>query len=440
VPIDAGHLVTSSITETNYTDCGNVYNRYYAVTAVNENGESAPSNEDRASASCGSAMAITLPVLNATALTESAADPVVTKYYFAGGKRVAMDRDGVVQYLATDHLGSTSLVLDDQGSVVAESRHYPYGEERWRWPQEGTFPTEYRFTGQKLVDSAGGTYHMGARFYDSALGRWISADTLVPEPGSPQSFNRYAYALGNPLRFVDPTGYYSEDEIMLALEVETWDEVLAMFQLGGVLEGLWGWLEILRRADDGDMVMWGALQGTTDGQSSIGALPQNMGFFRRDDAGHILVGSGAHTEFAAEGRGYTYSLFKSDSDTVYSTGSSWWWSSIHPRVVLGEPDWVAVRGDVASVLAEAIGWYALKQIEVWYVSVPVAGVCFGISAACQSGSTLEGGLNILAYPQRGKVDSSDVLGVLGPIPGAGLIADLLNIFSNATGLRVEFTP
>jgi hypothetical protein len=53
---------------------------------------------------------------------------------------------------------------------------------------------------------------------------------------------------------------------------------------------------------------------------------------------------------------------------------------------------------------------------------------------------LEGGLNILAYPQRGKVDSNDVLGVLGPMPGAGLIADLLSIVSSATGLRVEFTP
>jgi hypothetical protein len=95
VPIDAGHLVTSGITETNYTDCGNVYNRYYAVTAVNENGESAPSNEDRASESCGSAAALTLPVLNVTVLTESGEDPVVTKYYFHGGKRVAMDREGV---------------------------------------------------------------------------------------------------------------------------------------------------------------------------------------------------------------------------------------------------------------------------------------------------------------------------------------------------------
>jgi len=195
VPIDAGHLVTSGITETDYTDCGNVNNRYYAVTAVNENGESDPSNEDRASESCGSAMALTLP--------ETGGDPVVTKYYFHAGKRVAMDRDGVVQWLVGDHLGTMSLVLNANGTVHSEARHYPYGEERW---SSGTLPTDYRFTGQRS-ESGLRLIHMGARFYDSALGRWISADTLVPDPGSPQSLNRYSYVYNSPLGFIDSSGH-----------------------------------------------------------------------------------------------------------------------------------------------------------------------------------------------------------------------------------------
>jgi RHS repeat-associated protein len=145
----------------------------------------------------------------AMTLTKSSGDPVITKYYFAAGNRVAMDRDGVVQWLVGDHLGTTSVVLDGQGSVVAESRHYPYGEERWRWPQEGTFPTEYRFTGQRQ-DAGLGLYFMGARQYDPALGRWLSADTIVPDPANPQSYNRYSWALGNPLRYVDPTGHQQE--------------------------------------------------------------------------------------------------------------------------------------------------------------------------------------------------------------------------------------
>jgi hypothetical protein len=48
---------------------------------------------------------------------------------------------------------------------------------------------------------------MGARWYDSVLGAWISADTLVPDPENPVAFNRYAYAAGNSLRYVDPSGH-----------------------------------------------------------------------------------------------------------------------------------------------------------------------------------------------------------------------------------------
>jgi len=60
---------------------------------------------------------------------------------------------GVVQYLLGDHLHSTSLVLDQNRGGVAELRYRPYGEERW--PQDGTFPTAYRFTGQREEGAPG---------------------------------------------------------------------------------------------------------------------------------------------------------------------------------------------------------------------------------------------------------------------------------------------
>jgi len=39
------------------------------------------------------------------------------------------------------------------------------------------------------------------------IGRFISADSIVPNPNNPQSFNRYSYCLNNPLRYVDPSGH-----------------------------------------------------------------------------------------------------------------------------------------------------------------------------------------------------------------------------------------
>jgi RHS repeat-associated protein len=105
-------------------------------------------------------------------------------------------------------VGTTSLVLDANGNKVAESRHYPYGVERW---SSGTLPTDYRFTGQRF-DSGLGIYAMEVRWYDPSLGRWLSADTLVPDPASPQGFNRYSYTRNNPLNFVDPTGHKEEGE------------------------------------------------------------------------------------------------------------------------------------------------------------------------------------------------------------------------------------
>jgi hypothetical protein len=75
-------------------------------------------------------------------------------------------------------------------------------------------------------------------YNDSKLGRWTSPDSIIPDLANPQSLNRLAYVPGNPLRFRDPSGYYSEDEIIEPFEADTWDEVLAFFSEGGELEGV----------------------------------------------------------------------------------------------------------------------------------------------------------------------------------------------------------
>jgi len=102
---------------------------------------------------------------------------------------------------------SASLTTNASGAKVSIMRYTPYGGLR-----VGGLPTDRRFTGQREEASLG-LYDYGARPYAPALGRFLQADTLVPNPANPQSLNRYSYTLGNPLRYTDPSGHLTEEQI-----------------------------------------------------------------------------------------------------------------------------------------------------------------------------------------------------------------------------------
>ena len=80
----------------------------------------------------------------------------------------------------------------------------------WSYTGGGSNGTDvaYKYTGKEL-DSSTGLYFYEARYYDAALGRFISADPIVTDPNNPQALNRYTYVLNNPLRYTDPSGHNS---------------------------------------------------------------------------------------------------------------------------------------------------------------------------------------------------------------------------------------
>ena len=140
----------------------------------------------------------------------------ITKYYMAGAARVAMRKYTIpqsmtVEYILGDHLGSTSITADSNGAKVSEMRYKPWGELRYTWTDASasTSPTyeltRYQYTGQYSYDVEFGLKYYGARFYDSAVGRFVSADSVIP-PGT-QGYDRFAYVYNNPLRYNDPTGH-----------------------------------------------------------------------------------------------------------------------------------------------------------------------------------------------------------------------------------------
>jgi len=150
---------------------------------------------------------------------------LTAEYVYFGAKRVArIDLPGnTVHYYLSDHLGSTSIVASAAGTVEEESDYYPFGTEV---VVTGTGTSELKFTGKRR-DTESQLDYFGARYYSNLSSRFDTPDVPFADQHreNPQSWNLYAYSLGNPLKFVDPTGRCSAPAVgpgQVGICVDTW--------------------------------------------------------------------------------------------------------------------------------------------------------------------------------------------------------------------------
>jgi RHS repeat-associated protein len=107
-----------------------------------------------------------------------------------------------VTYFHNDIVGTPLIATDASGNVVWKENYYPYGE---RLNPEKKRDNKLWFTGKPYDMDTGLTY-LGARYYNPLLGRFMGVDPQGFDPKNIHSFNRYAYANNNPLKFTDPDG------------------------------------------------------------------------------------------------------------------------------------------------------------------------------------------------------------------------------------------
>lgn len=95
--------------------------------------------------------------------------------------------------------------VDENGELAQETDYLPFGEAIGAGAQPGsaTYSSQQWNHGDNLA--AFGLSHLGARFFDPALGRALSADPLVQFHGASAS-NPYAFAFNDPINFTDPSG------------------------------------------------------------------------------------------------------------------------------------------------------------------------------------------------------------------------------------------
>lgn len=101
-----------------------------------------------------------------------------------------------------------NIISDINGNQVQLNEYDPWGKVS---RSDGNVDPNHRFTGQEL-DSESDIHYYGGRYYDQALGRFISPDPFVQDADNPQSLARYSYVLNMPQSYIDPSGYTPIDE------------------------------------------------------------------------------------------------------------------------------------------------------------------------------------------------------------------------------------
>lgn len=116
------------------------------------------------------------------------------------------EHGNAVRFVHSDQVGSTLALTDSEGELTDAYAYDPYGK---LLKHEGDSAQPFTFVGAWGVrqEGAGGDlYQMRARTYDASAGRFLSPEPLWPDLFDPVALNPYAYAGGDPIRFLDPTG------------------------------------------------------------------------------------------------------------------------------------------------------------------------------------------------------------------------------------------
>ena len=128
-----------------------------------------------------------------------------TYYYFLGNRRVAQRTIGGNLYFHhQDHLGSASVLTNQNGVVQSRTSYHEFGSIKWQEGQGGI--TDYTYN-DKRWDKETNFYDYGARAYSAKMFKFMTPDSIIPDPNNPQSLNRYAYVQNNPLKYIDPNGH-----------------------------------------------------------------------------------------------------------------------------------------------------------------------------------------------------------------------------------------
>lgn len=178
-------------------------------------------------------------------------------WMFAGDRAIGFDEGGKHYHQHLDHLGTPRLITNGGGQRTETRQLMPYGQNVN--DPGATYTDSHLFTGHERDASTEADY-MHTRHYLWKIGRFLSVDELRGSANTPQSLNRYAYVMGNPVALVDPDGRLPIGNLwklktLAEQHSRTFEDTIIVNSTGLRIPGgdaLKGWVfDVLRRARTG---------------------------------------------------------------------------------------------------------------------------------------------------------------------------------------------
>ena len=136
------------------------------------------------------------------------ANGVVTKYVYGKGL-IGEEVNNTFKTYHFDCRGSTIAITDASGNITDTFAYDTYGKLLTR---TGTSKVIFGYNGRDgVVTDDNGLIYMRARYYSPEMKRFINADVVAGAISNAITLNRFAYANGNPVSFVDPFGLHVFD-------------------------------------------------------------------------------------------------------------------------------------------------------------------------------------------------------------------------------------
>ncbi|NER08001.1 MAG: RHS repeat-associated core domain-containing protein, partial [Okeania sp. SIO3C4] len=155
-------------------------------------------------------------------------DENVKVSYVHGLDLISVEQDGEVSVYLVDGLGSTRVLVDENGEVVAGYTYDAFGELTG---ESGDVENSYLFAGEQF-DGELEQYYLRDRYYDAGVGRFTRRDVYEGRTGEPITLHKYLYGNANPVNYVDPSGFFSITEVMG--NVNILNQLAANFYAGAI--------------------------------------------------------------------------------------------------------------------------------------------------------------------------------------------------------------